>query len=194
MKPEKDIINEVIGKLTVISKIYKRDKNNKSIVYWECKCECGNKKIIRQDHLTGHKIKSCGCIKKNKNYTYPDLPGGKFNKLTVIKKIEKLNTARKNKYWLCICDCGTSKVIREDHLIDGTIKSCGCLYINNNIDELILSSAYQVYRLSYNDGDISFNEFLILSQLPCYYCNSLPKNICNIYKGKNKKTTLFAKK
>lgn len=49
-----------------------------------------------------------------------ELIGKKFNKLTVIEKLE-------NNYYLCKCDCGNTKKIRKDHIINKTIKSCGCL-------------------------------------------------------------------
>lgn len=45
----------------------------------------------------------------------------KFNRLTVI------NYGNKKGYWLCECDCGSIKEIREDHLRSGATKSCGCL-------------------------------------------------------------------
>jgi hypothetical protein len=34
---------------------------------------------------------------------------------------------RKPKHWLCRCDCGTERVIRQDHLASGASRSCGCL-------------------------------------------------------------------
>lgn len=33
---------------------------------------------------------------------------------------------RERQYWLCICDCGTVKIIRKDGLTSGLVKSCGC--------------------------------------------------------------------
>ena len=52
----KDLANQKFGKLLVI----KYNGNGK----WLCKCDCGNKIIVRSDNLkTGH-TKSCGCIHK----------------------------------------------------------------------------------------------------------------------------------
>lgn len=31
------------------------------------------------------------------------------------------------KVWMCKCDCGTMREVRESHLLDGRSKSCGCL-------------------------------------------------------------------
>lgn len=45
--------------------------------------------------------------------------GNRFNMLVVLSQIDK-------KYWLCLCDCGTEKRVRKDHLTLGRVKSCGC--------------------------------------------------------------------
>lgn len=36
-------------------------KNKKT--YWLCKCDCGNAKVVRADHLKSGNIVSCGCKK-----------------------------------------------------------------------------------------------------------------------------------
>lgn len=54
-----------------------------------------------------------------------DLAGKSFNKWTVL---EYLGT-RGNKYrayWLCRCECGTVREARQDGLLNGHNKSCGC--------------------------------------------------------------------
>lgn len=67
---------------------------------------------------------SCGCYKKKDARTNrtEDLTGKKFNFLTVIER----DFSRKGVYWLCQCDCGNIKSIRNDHLKEGRVKSCGC--------------------------------------------------------------------
>ena len=50
----------IVGKLTVVSFAYSKKSNQ----YMNCKCECGNEKIIRLDHLIKKETNSCGCIKK----------------------------------------------------------------------------------------------------------------------------------
>ncbi len=62
-----NLIGKKFGKLTVISKSQKTDKNNNQ--YWICKCDCGNIKEIRGTHLqvtnSRCSTKSCGCLKKS---------------------------------------------------------------------------------------------------------------------------------
>lgn len=54
-----------------------------------------------------------------------DLTGQRFGRLTVVEKStpDKHGTMR----WLCLCDCGTQKVVRGDKLRTGEVMSCGCL-------------------------------------------------------------------
>lgn len=57
--------------------------------------------------------------------TAKDLTGTKFDRLIVIGLSHK--ASRNRRYWLCQCVCGNEKAIREDSLLGGSIKSCGCL-------------------------------------------------------------------
>ena len=52
-----NLIGKKFGTLLVIEY-----KNNSK---WLCKCDCGNKKIIRGDSLKQGLTKSCGCLHKN---------------------------------------------------------------------------------------------------------------------------------
>ena len=58
---EKDITGMRSGRLIALS----LDPNNeKKTRYWICKCDCGNYKSVRQDHIIQQRIKSCGCYQK----------------------------------------------------------------------------------------------------------------------------------
>lgn len=52
-------------------------------------------------------------------------PGMKFGKLTVIRSAGKND--KKERVWLCRCDCGNEKIIVGHRLKSGKVKSCGCL-------------------------------------------------------------------
>ena len=54
-----------------------------------------------------------------------DITGKKFNRLTVIRRVE--NSFSKKARWLCKCDCGNFREISGDNLRNGNVKSCGCL-------------------------------------------------------------------
>lgn len=53
-----------------------------------------------------------------------DLTNQKFNRLTAIRHVP--NPERKSRYWLFICECGTTKIIKGTHVTSGLIQSCGC--------------------------------------------------------------------
>ena len=51
--------------------------------------------------------------------------GDVFGKLTVISR--EPDSISRHRRWLCRCECGNTKIIREDSLLKGSTKSCGCL-------------------------------------------------------------------
>jgi hypothetical protein len=61
-----------------------------------------------------------------------DLEGQRFGRLKVlglyeIRRYVSERSAQTKYYWVCICDCGISKIVRTEHLTTGRILSCGCL-------------------------------------------------------------------
>lgn len=53
-----------------------------------------------------------------------ELIGRKFGRLLVIAQ-DCIKNQRV--FWLCQCDCGNEKSVNGSHLMNGAIKSCGCL-------------------------------------------------------------------
>lgn len=70
---------------------------------------------------------SCGCNKidyMRKRFA-KNIEGKKFGRLTVLETIWSLE-ARKSQV-RCLCDCGNEIIRLRQHVIDGSVKSCGCL-------------------------------------------------------------------
>lgn len=130
--------------------------------------------------------------------------GEKYGKLTV-KNIFPMNGRGELSGKLlaeCICDCGNNKITRVAYLKSGHTRSCGCLTkerkfdfekLNannpkhiNKMQDPKLGSAMTVYKASYSDENISFEEFLKLSQLDCAYCGKPPSNRINPYANNEK--------
>lgn len=53
-----------------------------------------------------------------------DLTNQRFTRLTAIRRIADLNGRSR---WLCLCDCGKEKHVLTQNLVNGHVKSCGCL-------------------------------------------------------------------
>lgn len=54
-----------------------------------------------------------------------NLVGQKFNRLTVIERVE--NSKNGKSQWLCQCECGNTCVVLGSNLKNSNTKSCGCL-------------------------------------------------------------------
>lgn len=83
----KDITNQRFGLLTAKNIAYR--KNNAS--YWNCDCECGNKKIVLLGNLSSGKTKSCGCLQKNNGKIFK-----KYNPYTIKDNIVIFKTFNTN--------------------------------------------------------------------------------------------------
>lgn len=55
---------------------------------------------------------------------FRDLTGQRFTRLTAQWPVGQQS---RGTYWLCLCDCGTLRIVRGPHLTHNRIKSCGCL-------------------------------------------------------------------
>lgn len=120
-------IGEKIEKLTIISGKIKKGRN----FYYLCRCDCGNEKLIRVDHLKKRETISCGCIRKEKvrESLMKNLSGMRFGKLTALSLNEEKNLigSRRGLYWDCLCDCGNKKTVISVDLLQGKVISCGCI-------------------------------------------------------------------
>ena len=71
-----DLTNQRFGKLIVISRAEKPINSKSTSVFWLCKCDCGNEKIISSNVLRSGKAKSCGCYNKEfHTENYKDISG-----------------------------------------------------------------------------------------------------------------------
>ena len=60
----RDLAGQRFGRLTAIRPTKER---RCAVVVWECKCDCGNTKLVRGDSLVTGNTKSCGCLRKRIN-------------------------------------------------------------------------------------------------------------------------------
>lgn len=68
-----------------------------------------------------------------------DLTGQKFGRLTVIEEVGRSN--QRTVKWRCKCECGNETIVCSNHLRSGTVKSCGCLYVETR--KKAIKNAYE---------------------------------------------------
>jgi 5-methylcytosine-specific restriction endonuclease McrA len=119
------MIGRRFNKLVVLSLDHVEDyvspKGVKARVqFFNCECDCGNQKVIRQPKL--YTTKSCGClIGMHSRAQREDLTGHTYGRLTVISLDEPTGK------WVCSCECGGTAYSKKSSLQSGGTKSCGCL-------------------------------------------------------------------
>ena len=127
-----DMTGQVTKGWKVLRKGLPKTKNTSKSIWWDCECvKCGQKKTFNGTELRLNRVGQCKCpnltekqkIKKLFN-SIVDETGNKYGKLTVLSFAY---TKDGFAYWNCICDCGTKKIIKGNHLRNGDIKSCGCI-------------------------------------------------------------------
>lgn len=132
-----DLTNQRFGRLTVIKRAKDRTSSSgRTIVQWECVCDCGNHCFIDACELRKGSTVSCGCYRKEQNNSKAEnLVGLQFGKLTVISKAQSVKYG--NSYmsnWVCRCQCGSVVSVLGTVLRRGQI-SCGC--VNSKGEEKI---------------------------------------------------------
>lgn len=101
--------------------------------------------------------------------------GDRFGKLVIIEEvINSKDTA--HHYYLCQCDCGNTKVIRDRLLYDGSTQSCGCLWIDTMKEvykkrrkdaELPIGYKQGSLTIIENKGRINGKDIFYLCQCDC---------------------------
>lgn len=102
---------------------------------WLCRCSCGEERVVDSSSLLTGRSTSCGCYKAevtSKN-TLIDIIGKRFGRLVVLDRTTDHITAggRKIPCYLCQCDCGNNHTATSSSLLSGSVKSCGCLKVDN---------------------------------------------------------------
>ena len=121
----------------------------------------------------------------------------KFGRLTILEVLNEY-TPSKKRLIKCQCDCGNFITAILENIKNGHTKSCGCLrkelmrenvkiataaqIKSGRIKEPRIGTALRVFTNRYKDGDLTFDDFYILSQQNCFYCGSEPNNVYNNYK------------
>lgn len=111
-----DLTGQTFKGLYVIKFLYKPIH----LSYYLCRClSCGKEVIVRRACIK--KLQGCKeCSDKRKIL---DITGQKYGRLLVLSVIHQKGKVR----WRCLCDCGKEHITSSSFLINGNVKSCGCL-------------------------------------------------------------------
>lgn len=63
-RPRSDLTGKRFGILTAVRPT--EQKNHNRTVLWECKCDCGNTKLIPSTKLKNNEVSSCGCRERHR--------------------------------------------------------------------------------------------------------------------------------
>lgn len=67
-------------------------------------------------------------VKKYPKYNREELVKGmRYGKLTVIKRTENPSKHESSLWYDCLCDCGHTVSVSKESLLNGMVRSCGCL-------------------------------------------------------------------
>lgn len=156
MAKASNLIGQRFGKLVVVERT---ENNRKGNTMWKCQCDCGKTKIALGYDLTHGRTVSCGCNLSGKPANNrKDLTGMKFNRLTALK-INEERSGKGQIYWDCVCDCGNTSVVKSTNLMNGHVKSCGCL-AKENIKKIIHKRQF-IDKIGKR-----YNNFIVLEQVP----------------------------
>lgn len=108
------------------------------------------------------------------------MEGEIFKRLKVLSHLPKEN--KNHSYFLCLCDCGNKIEARGSHLLNGQIKSCGCLSretASRNLKKYIKSGKHNgIGNPAYKHGMTNTRLFHIYQSLR-QRCEN--KNAANYY-------------
>lgn len=121
-----DLTGKTFNKLTVIN--LNKERSKKGVLYWNCRCECGNTTVVSGYNLKSGHTGSCGCDlgKHFKTHKYIRQPKNKIGQtFNGIEVIDKAGFDNKGKIlWKCRCHCGREFIAKNRHI--SRILSCGC--------------------------------------------------------------------
>ena len=168
-----DITGQKFGRLTVLHRDENKPKGHGKKVYWVCQCDCGNIKSVTGDNLKRGAVVSCGCYHKEKmrEMLFKDLTGQTVGFLTAIKPLHQ--HADGTFYWECQCKCGNIKEVKASYLLDGSVKSCGC--IGKSAGEAIIEVILKEMSIDFQQ-QYTFKDCISNKNYPLYFDFAIFKN------------------
>lgn len=145
-----EMTGQIFGQLKVLERAQKDPDLKSRCLRYKCECSCGKIIEVNGNSLrTGHTT-SCGCSRKGTNVK--NLINKKFGLLTVLE-LQEETSADRRAIWSCQCECGKLIKVPSNLLLQGKVKSCGCLKesvgelsIKNFLEKMMIDFKQQ-YRI-----------------------------------------------
>lgn len=116
-----------------------------------------------------------------------DISGVRFGRL-VVQSAAELRSRNRQVMWNCLCDCGSTSLVRGDGLRSGRVESCGCgqreaaaaigkLSRQRDLMEAKLHKVFLDYsrnaKKKNREFTMSEEAFLFVVSQPCAYCGAI---------------------
>ena len=121
----KELTGLRFGKLVVIGPAERASDETRPIL-WDCQCDCGNTISAKRTALVSGRKQSCGCLAHAQKHSL-NLVGHTFGRLTSVRPTTQRAKRSKCVIWECHCSCGNTTYVSSKSLMEGKVKSCGCL-------------------------------------------------------------------
>lgn len=105
--------------------------------------------------------------------TPEDYSGQTYAHLTLLSYSGKKDNNR-HRLWTCQCDCGKTIDLPPCSVKSGKYTSCGCKSKKKYKDAQ--AGMYENFTNTYNDGDLTFEDYQYLTQQNCYLCGKWNPN------------------
>ena len=94
-----------------------------------------------------------------------DLVASQFGKLVVRSRAG--SNSRKEALWLCDCECGNAHVAKSRNLLEGKVRSCGCLGTGVPRDDSVVGRTFRDLTVLSHAGRSKSRESLYLCRCVC---------------------------
>ena len=97
-----------------------------------------------------------------------NLKGQRFGRLTALYTVPNNNYRTR---WHCVCDCGNTKDVLQQNLVNGHVRSCGCLHVERSMEKIaVLNESMQ--RESHHETKTRLYHIWINMKSRCFDENS----------------------
>jgi len=158
----KEIDGMKFGRLTVLETDW---SNNPPMVI--CRCDCGNIVRLRKSDVQSCHTQSCGCLQREQASLSNDVDHtGEVSAygVKIIKKYKKNEIGQW--IWECECGCGNHFYDIPARILNGHVRSCGCLKRSSN--ELFISNILKTHNVDYIE-QYTFDDCKSNKNYPLYF-------------------------